>query len=115
MVSFVAHFFKERSLDLVQESSKRARLVGAVNAMRRKANGRWVGDIFDGVGPCRAVIPADVIGDVPSSRAAAGGVAIQARGTERSAQIAAATRLRGCRLCGPRDDERRRVNLFVDW
>lgn len=51
----VTYPFKERSLDLVQESTERARLVGAVNAMRREADGRWIGDTFDGVGLCRAV------------------------------------------------------------
>jgi len=40
-------------------------------------------------------------------------VAIQARSTDRLALIAAATRCRGYRLCGPRDDECRRVDLFV--
>jgi len=51
----VTYPFKERSLGLVHELTKRARLVGAVNAMRREADGRWVGDTFDGVGLCRAI------------------------------------------------------------
>jgi shikimate dehydrogenase len=35
--------------------SDRARQVGGVNAMRREADGRWTGDMFDGIGLVRAV------------------------------------------------------------
>lgn len=34
----------------VDELSARARMVGAVNSIRCEPDGRWVGDIFDGVG-----------------------------------------------------------------
>jgi len=36
-----------RHLDVLQENAK---LVGAVNATRRMADGRWIGDMFDGRG-----------------------------------------------------------------
>ncbi|MGH7101118.1 MAG: shikimate dehydrogenase family protein [Acetobacteraceae bacterium] len=51
----VTYPFKERALGLVQESTRRAHLVGAVNAMRREGDGHWAGDTFDGVGLSRAV------------------------------------------------------------
>lgn len=47
--------FKERLLTRLDEVSARARAVGAVNAARRRADGAWVGDIFDGVGLVGAV------------------------------------------------------------
>jgi shikimate dehydrogenase len=37
-------------LKVVDELSRRARMVGAVNSIRCEDDGRWVGDIFDGVG-----------------------------------------------------------------
>lgn len=42
--------FKGRLIPLLDEVSRRARAVGAVNAARRMADGRWIGDIFDGDG-----------------------------------------------------------------
>ncbi|MDP3256251.1 shikimate dehydrogenase [Bosea sp. (in: a-proteobacteria)] len=47
--------FKERLIARLDEVSARARAVGAVNAARRRADGAWVGDIFDGVGLIGAV------------------------------------------------------------
>ncbi|MGI9538046.1 MAG: shikimate dehydrogenase family protein [Desulfocapsaceae bacterium] len=37
-------------MSAVDELSPRARMVGAVNSIRCEDDGRWVGDIFDGVG-----------------------------------------------------------------
>ncbi len=36
--------------DLVDEVGESARIVGAINTIRRKDDGRWEGDIFDGIG-----------------------------------------------------------------
>ena len=36
--------------DLVDELGESARIVGAVNTIRRNTDGRWEGDIFDGIG-----------------------------------------------------------------
>ncbi|MDP3411491.1 shikimate dehydrogenase [Bosea sp. (in: a-proteobacteria)] len=47
--------FKERLIARLDEVSARARAVGAVNAARRRADGAWIGDIFDGVGLIGAV------------------------------------------------------------
>lgn len=47
--------FKERIIAKLDTVSDRARAVGAVNAARRTADGRWEGDIFDGVGLLGAV------------------------------------------------------------
>lgn len=47
--------YKERLIPKLDEISGRARAVGAVNAARRSADGRWFGDIFDGVGLVGAV------------------------------------------------------------
>lgn len=47
--------FKERLIARLDEVSIRARAVGAVNAIRRRADGAWAGDIFDGVGLIGAV------------------------------------------------------------
>lgn len=47
--------FKERLMARLDEVSRRARAVGAVNAAKRTQDGRWVGDIFDGVGLIGAV------------------------------------------------------------
>jgi len=47
--------FKERLMGRLDEISARARAVGAVNAAKRMPDGRWVGDIFDGVGLIGAV------------------------------------------------------------
>lgn len=51
----ITYPFKERSLALVDELSERAEQVGGLNAMRRKPDGRWIGDMFDGIGLSRAV------------------------------------------------------------
>lgn len=42
--------------ELVDRSSERARLVGAVNVARREADGSWSGDILDGVGFVRGLM-----------------------------------------------------------
>lgn len=47
---------KRRALDLVHEASAVARVSGACNAVRRKADGRLAGDMFDGEGFVRGVI-----------------------------------------------------------
>lgn len=47
--------FKERLIPRLDEISARARAVGAVNAAKRTKEGRWIGDIFDGVGLIGAV------------------------------------------------------------
>jgi len=47
--------FKERLMARLDQISGRARAVGAVNAAKRLPDGRWVGDIFDGVGLVGAV------------------------------------------------------------
>lgn len=47
--------YKERLIPKLDEISGRARAVGAINAARRTADGRWLGDIFDGVGLVGAV------------------------------------------------------------
>jgi shikimate dehydrogenase len=47
--------FKEIALQYVDEVTDRATLVGGLNAMRREPDGRWRGDIFDGVGLLAAV------------------------------------------------------------
>jgi shikimate dehydrogenase len=52
---FVTFPHKQAALHLAARVSERARRVGAVNAMRRDADGLWTADIFDGVGFVRAV------------------------------------------------------------
>lgn len=47
--------YKARLIPKLHEISGRARAVGAVNAARRSPDGRWFGDIFDGVGLVGAV------------------------------------------------------------
>jgi shikimate dehydrogenase len=47
--------FKDRLMARLDEVSARARAIGAVNAARRTPEGRWIGDIFDGVGLIGAV------------------------------------------------------------
>ena len=53
MVITVPH--KVRMAELVDSVSERARLVGAINLARREADGRWHGDMADGVGFCRGL------------------------------------------------------------
>lgn len=47
--------FKERILPFLDHLSVDAKLIGAVNAVKKNAEGEWLGDIFDGVGMIRAV------------------------------------------------------------
>jgi len=47
--------YKERLIPRLDAISPRSRAVGAVNAAKRMPDGRWVGDIFDGVGLVGAV------------------------------------------------------------
>lgn len=47
--------FKERAIARLASISRRASLVGAVNAARREPSGDWIGDMFDGVGLVGAV------------------------------------------------------------
>lgn len=47
--------YKERLIPHLDEISDRAKAVGAVNAAKRTEQGRWIGDIFDGVGLVGAV------------------------------------------------------------
>jgi shikimate dehydrogenase len=42
--------FKARALAIADTVGANARVVGAVNALRREADGRWHADIFDGLG-----------------------------------------------------------------
>jgi shikimate dehydrogenase len=41
---------KNAALELAERLSIRAQTVGAINALRREADGTWSGDMFDGVG-----------------------------------------------------------------
>ena len=65
MVVTVPH--KIPMAELVDTLSDRARLVGAVNLARREADGRWHGDIVDGVGFRRGL---DVTGFDPAGKTA---------------------------------------------
>lgn len=47
--------FKQRIRARLDELTARAQAVGAVNAARRTPEGRWIGDMFDGVGLVGAV------------------------------------------------------------
>jgi shikimate dehydrogenase len=51
----VTYPFKQRALGLADDKRPMAVRVGALNALRREPDGRWTGDIFDGVGLLRAV------------------------------------------------------------
>ncbi|HXW19594.1 MAG TPA: hypothetical protein VEK35_03730 [Roseiarcus sp.] len=42
--------FKRSALSLAHELGAQARQVGAINAMTQDRRGKWVGDIFDGIG-----------------------------------------------------------------
>ena len=46
--------FKARMLPFATRLSTSATIVGAINAMRREADGSWSGDMFDGIGFVRA-------------------------------------------------------------
>jgi shikimate dehydrogenase len=41
---------KSTAMAFADELSTRAKIVGAINALRREADGSWTGDMFDGVG-----------------------------------------------------------------
>jgi shikimate dehydrogenase len=47
--------FKQQALSFADEATARARQVGAANALRRDPDGRWIADMFDGVGLVRAI------------------------------------------------------------
>lgn len=47
--------FKSRALPLAQRLGPAARTVGAVNALRRQADGSWTADMFDGAGFVRGM------------------------------------------------------------
>ena len=47
--------YKARMLALVDRVLPTAQKVGAVNALRREADGQWTGDMFDGRGMVRAI------------------------------------------------------------
>jgi shikimate dehydrogenase len=47
--------YKARMLQFVDRVLPTAQKVGAVNALRREANGQWSGDMFDGRGMVRAI------------------------------------------------------------
>ena len=46
--------FKPRALPFADRVGRTARTIGALNALRREADGAWTGDMFDGVGFVRA-------------------------------------------------------------
>ncbi|SNT23317.1 shikimate dehydrogenase family protein [Antarctobacter heliothermus] len=52
--------FKPLVLDLVDDATPAARLVGAVNLVKPDAQGRWIGDIMDGNGMVRGLAAAGV-------------------------------------------------------
>ncbi|MBV8765579.1 MAG: shikimate dehydrogenase [Hyphomicrobiales bacterium] len=47
--------FKERAQALAHRVGPMAKRVGAINALRREADGGWVGEMFDGFGLVRAI------------------------------------------------------------
>jgi len=47
---------KPRMMDVVDSCSERAKIVGAVNSIRVEPDGRWVGDMFDGLGYVNGLI-----------------------------------------------------------
>jgi shikimate dehydrogenase len=47
--------YKARILPFIDDLRPMAQTVGAANAMRREADGRWTGDIFDGTGLMRGL------------------------------------------------------------
>lgn len=47
--------FKERILPFADVVRAGGRQVGAINALRRESDGRWTGDIFDGIGLLAAI------------------------------------------------------------
>lgn len=51
----ITYPYKQQAMALADEIRPAARQVGAINALRREADGRWIGDMFDGLGLVRAV------------------------------------------------------------
>lgn len=47
--------FKTRALALADHLGVQARAIGAINALARRANGLWVGEMFDGMGCVQAL------------------------------------------------------------
>ena len=47
--------FKARMLGFADRLGKAAKIIGAVNALRRESDGSWSGDMFDGMGFVRGV------------------------------------------------------------
>jgi shikimate dehydrogenase len=47
--------YKARALAMIDEIQPTGRAVGAINAMRRRRDGRWTGDMFDGIGLVRGL------------------------------------------------------------
>ena len=47
---------KPRMMDVVDSCSERAKIVGAVNSIRVEPDGRWIGDMFDGIGYVNGLI-----------------------------------------------------------
>jgi shikimate dehydrogenase len=52
---FITVPFKVRAMPFAQHLGTSARVVGAVNALRREADGSWTADMFDGLGFVRGV------------------------------------------------------------
>lgn len=48
LIATIPH--KARILDVVDEASPTARIVGGINTIRIEPDGRWIGEIFDGIG-----------------------------------------------------------------
>jgi shikimate dehydrogenase len=57
--------FKERAAAFADEILPTGRQVGAVNAMRRDPDGRWIADMFDGAGLVRAL---ETLGAPPAGK-----------------------------------------------
>ena len=55
----ITYPFKERALAFATTVSRQAAEVGAANALRREADGRWAADMFDGLGLVRAIASSD--------------------------------------------------------
>ena len=53
--SMITYPFKVSAVSLVDRVLERGRQVGAINAMRREADGSWTGEIFDGRGLTRGL------------------------------------------------------------
>lgn len=51
----VTYPYKQNALRFADSIGIRSQQVGATNAMRREADGRWLADMFDGIGCVRAI------------------------------------------------------------